>query len=1647
MKTIRIFLLTTLLIVFSKLSFGQGTETFTNLTTTSATSYLTRNWTGDNGLAWSSTDSRADQTLTGTAVTLRNGSVTCNTIPGGCGTLTFNYKRAFTGNSTLKVFINGVQYGATITVSSTTPTLASIPVNVAGNFNLELRNATKRTVIDDVSWTAMASCTAPTVQASAMSFSAITSSSMTVNWTRGNGTAGVIVVAKLNTSTLTDPTSGTTYTANAVFGSGTQIGVGNYVVYQGTGTSVNVTGLANASNYNFAVYEYNTISTCYNLTELAGLQSTTCTAPSSQATLINFSAVTSSSLTIGWTRGNGAGILAVVKQGSAVSTNPTGGTVYTANTIFGSGTQIGVGNYVVYQGTGTSVTITGLTSGTTYYVALYEYNGTGGTCYNLTPLTGNQTTLTAPCINEGFETGIPGTWTATSVTTISNATNAHTGTFYANFNSSTDKLRTDIQTNPNVLTFWVRASGTTSNFSFNVEYSTDAITWTSAATYSANGANSGAITTTYSQKSITLGLTGNYYIRFTQNPRTGGSCYLDDVQLFCSSGPEINIKQGVTNYLTGSSYNFGSAAVGSNNDIVFTIENTGSANLTITTPLTGSGDYTIFTQPTSPVIAGGTTTFTVRFTPSIAGTRTGAVTISNNDSNEGSYVINFTGVGVAGSSTSDIIANTTFTYPTNINYTLYPPTANITTTNSIEVYQFDIRDGGAVVDADALSTILNNITFGVTNFSVLDRIALYDGTTEIAEVPASATISFAGLTAAALDNTSKTLNLRATFKTSVTDNTQFSFTVNSASADVNGSIFGTANAGGAVSSTVGDNNRIEVTATTITWGTQPASQITNTNLTTVTVNAVDVNGNIDLDENTCTIALTTSGVGMTSTSPYTFVSGVVTMSDIQFSAANTAITLTATAQTCLSNNAATSNTFNITVFTYLAGDWRSTAANANFGVNSSGWESFNGTIWTTETTAPENLASAPSRIIIRHAGCDASDNVGTGTRTFQYNDIIIITGGELVLNGNKTGSITATWNPFLATGKKLEVQSGGILRVQGDIDMGDNTRSLNILDGGKMYLNRASIINTHMMWAGTEDFQDNSEIIIQNWDYTASVQLRSFLNPTYQIPVNSSGNGYIVGNLTYDYTPVTNNQTILPALTGPLKFCHNLTINNKSTTLYVSLTANKVQNPIASIGGNFILQQGHASIGVNYSKDGDQQIDILGNIDVQNINGANPSVLILHYFAPAYIGLALTELRVRLFGNLSVATGATLNTNVATDTASQIHTRLNFTGTSTQTITNTGTIELSNVHVKNAANLIIASGNFIATDSLIFDNGHIRLQGAADITLGSSTSPGVELGAGSSKYVSTESAGSYIKTQLANSTAYTFPIGTSLTSYNPITLNYTGTIDDFSARVEVGVNPTTSHDLEFVNRTWNISESVAGGTTASLTLQWDASHENSSFVRTTSNIFHYKSGAWAAETFLARAGVGPYTCSDNGITSFSPFIVGNNTVVLPVKLLSFKAQTVGKVVKLNWTTASEINNDYFDVEKSADGIFFNSISTQKGAGNSTTQNNYKSFDLTPNNGTNYYRLKQVDFNGESSYSSIIAVQFLEEKEPVLIQNNNSINIKNNFNNVTVYLYDISGRLMLKTNKSTINTNKLSKGIYTLRILSNTKEKHWKLIIN
>lgn len=202
-------------------------------------------------------------------------------------------------------------------------------------------------------------------------------------------------------------------------------------------------------------------------------------------------------------------------------------------------------------------------------------------------------------------------------------------------------------------------------------------------------------------------------------------------------------------------------------------------------------------------------------------------------------------------------------------------------------------------------------------------------------------------------------------------------------------------------------------------------------------------------------------------------------------------------------------------------------------------------------------------------------------------------------------------------------------------------------------------------------------------------------------------------------------------------------------------------------------------------------------------------------------------------------------------------------------------------------------------------------------------------------------------------------------------------------------------------------------------------------------------------------GLGTYGELGNNSTSDSPYPVqagsggGNalcNVTILPVSLLLFSGKPENNTVKLSWTTASEENNDFFTVEKSADGYNFSEIGKVNGAGNSNTIRIYEFVDESSAE-QNYYRLSQTDFDGKHEKLGMVSVKLSNETDNLqLIVQSNPITTNNLMANlfspvndeITLNILDLHGRTIRSKNISAEkNENKLvsvdlrglSKGAY------------------
>ena len=756
-----------------------------------------------------------------------------------------------------------------------------------------------------------------------------------------------------------------------------------------------------------------------------------------------------------------SGVVIVAAQGATVTATPSG-TSFTANSVFGSGQNLGSNNYVVYQGTGTNVTVTNLTASTQYTFKIFTRTGT--------------------------------------------------------------------------------------------EYSAGV---------------SRTITTA------------------------------------APPAPAMVVKQNTTTYTSGgTAYNFGSVVQGaSGSAVTFTIQNTGSANLTISTPLGQTGDYAVTTQPTSPVSGpSGSTTFQVVFTPTGQGTRTGTVVISSNDPTTPTFTLKLTGTGTA-SAASDIIVNSGFTYnSTGIDYAAkQTPAASLTNTSnalSEAIYSITIRDGGAsLTDADPLPTIVSEVTFNnVQGEESIRAAALFNGNTLVsnAGVIGTNTISFTGLSFSVADGMQENLTLRVSFLATATDGQQVRVRLQAANVSTTGS---SSTFGGfaTLNSTIAAGlNELNVIATQLVFSpAPPATASVNTEFT-VGVVAQDANGQQDTDFRGLTVpsvTLTVSGgTGALSSATgltQTLTGGSFTWNDVQYSAVESGLTLSTTNTNSLANPTAPLN-----VVLFAGKLWDGQAGDG---------------LWTSAANwSPNGVPTASDDVWLSHSSLSGAYTVTVSTAGQVARTLRIGDGGNtitLLLSSGTIGTDLLTVGA-VGIGTALSIREGGVLNNNAQ----PNTISIEALSfadaaniwemtGNGTYQHRQTNGSATNLTPGNTAFAatSNFEVYTSMSNYVLDTQA-GLLNNIYEYgnlllsPSSSSG-------VFRFSTALDNGDKVI--VRG------NLTLVNAGTLVVNQGNASATAGIVLRIGGNLSISAGsavYASEDTGIVTTGDS-VTVRGNVSGSGILG------------------------------------------------------------------------------------------------------------------------------------------------------------------------------------------------------------------------------------------------------------------------------------------------------------------------------------------------------------------------------------------------------------------------------------------------------------
>jgi hypothetical protein len=251
--------------------------------------------------------------------------------------------------------------------------------------------------------------------------------------------------------------------------------------------------------------------------------------------------------------------------------------------------------------------------------------------------------------------------------------------------------------------------------------------------------------------------------------------------------------------------------------------------------------------------------------------------------------------------------------------------------------------------------------------------------------------------------------------------------------------------------------------------------------------------------------------------------------------------------------------------------------------------------------------------------------------------------------------------------------------------------------------------------------------------------------------------------------------------------------------------------------------------------------------------------------------------------------------------------------------------------------------------------------------------------------------------------------------------------------IERGENPATYNGNQGIGHIWKIRAGNQPISGRQITLSWNARADNGKDI-TRLQVYRRPDtgGEWIRMGSIVNGSSRSITLTTN---SFSDWTVSDQDAPLPVTLTSFTGKSTQYGNQLNWTTSSEVNNQGFSIERSTDSRTFTKIGFVKGFGTTNTKQSYQFTDV--NSSEAYYRLKQVDFDGKSEYSSTIKVG--ESAIPTSLKvfpnpASDQVTIQTNGAG-TLEIVNMVGQVVVTQPAKTtneINISKLAKGVYTVK---------------
>ncbi len=684
-------------------------------------------------------------------------------------------------------------------------------------------------------------------------------------------------------------------------------------------------------------------------------------------------------------------------------------------------------------------------------------------------------------------------------------------------------------------------------------------------------------------------------------------------------------------------------------------------------------------------------------------------------------------------------------------------------------------------------------------------------------------------------------------------------------------------------------------------------------------------------------------------------------------------------------------------------------------------------------------------------GSAASSNAGTisGTGTFTLNPLF---GGSFANSGTVSVGTYSTFNCSSSNSGALSVTSM-TLQLSSFTNTGTvtNTGNLvlaNFLGGSSWSNNNGSTLN-----------------IYGNISYSGSGN--SFTASASSNTVNFCGNGtQNIFSTTYHHLSVSGTGT--KTLVGAITVNRNLTVSGSATLACSSYQITGNATGILSLASGTTLALGSLSSATNVSfptayTSANISLNSTSTVIYQSTGAQSISSAPLSYGHLTAQGGGTKTLAGNLVveGDLTIAGSAGLDVSASNYsiqekrnwavTSSKVgpftcrNGTVTFAGTSSSDISSVGIETFYNLVINNSSGVSISGGTQQISGTLTLTSGILNQMSTLEILAGAST-----IGASDNSYVDG------VVTKIGN-TSFSFPVGNSGV-YNPLVISAPSVITDKFTVAYYSQDPNIAFDVTQKDPTianisrceyWSLNR-TSGSSSVTVTAGWTAYSCN---VTTPLDM---RVARWdVTESKWKDHGNGGVTgtivagtiVSAGTMASLGPITLANvSSATLPIHLLTFNCQLIERnKVQLTWTTASEINNDYFSLESSADTTNFKVIGIVPGAGNTQHLTYYSFADPRTLDGPMYYRLKQTDYDGKSVYSEMCRTESMNPNENRISMYPNpastELHIRNSERSpAVIQLRDQFGKEVFTgvvgmNEETKVDLTEFSSGIYFLRYIA------------